>query len=89
MPSYKVAHMREQGQDMIIVPLDPAFGRQTRSEQHGFVVELQQRANEAGLNGRVIPIWPGGFIAPPNWHPFFRTLPLQLVHANLNKVVHW
>lgn len=27
MPSYEVAHVHEQGQDLIIVPLDSQFGR--------------------------------------------------------------
>ena len=89
MPSFRVAHMREQGQDMVIVPMDSGFGHRTRTEQEGFIAEMQARAVAAGLRGRVAVVWPGGFIAPNPWHGFFRTLPVQLVHANCNKVLHW
>ncbi len=34
MPRLKVAHLREQGQDMIIVPLDRTFGSQSRHDQN-------------------------------------------------------
>lgn len=89
MPSFRVAHLREQGQDMVIVPMDSSFGQRTSSDQQGFVSEMQSRSVAAGLRGRVAVVWPGGFIAPNPWHPFFRDLSIQLVHANCNKIVTW
>lgn len=94
MPHYKVAHLREQGQDMIIIPLDSSFGHQSASEQDATIEELQSLASAAGLAGTVVPVWNSGgggmkFIAPKPWHPFFQGLSLAAVHSNLNKQISW
>lgn len=89
MATYKIAHLREQGQDMIIVPLDSSFDYKTQSEQNEIVSALQWCARSAGLAGTVVPVWRSGssqrFIAPQNWHPFFRSLSYSTIIANLNK----
>lgn len=94
MPSFEVAHLREQGQDMVIIPLDYDFELKTPSEQQAAVTELQLRARAAGLAGRVVVIWDAGggrakFIAPQPWHPFFRNLSLASVVRNINKMLSW
>ncbi len=33
MAQYKIAHLREQGQDMIIIPLDNSFEHKTQHDQ--------------------------------------------------------
>src|ERR1700730_13380206 len=94
MPSYKVAHVRQQGIDLIIVPLDRSFGSRMESEQQTFVADLQLRARSAGLAGTVVPVWDNGsgrmaFIAAPNWHAFFGSLSLRVVAANVDKRIYW
>lgn len=93
MPHLKIAHLRQQGQDMIIVPLDDNFGYKSDNEQHGAIAELQARSRNAGLAGTVVPVWEDGghmaFIAPRPWHPFFSSLDLQTVLANVNKELSW
>ncbi len=94
MPHFKIAHLRQQGQDMIIVPLDSSFAHKSQDDQHGAITELQLRARNAGLAGQVVAVWPTGggrmaFIAPQPWHPFFQGLSLQDVWANLNKELYW
>jgi hypothetical protein len=93
MPHYKIAHLREQGQDMIIIPLDHSFENKTDDEQQGIITELQLHARGAGLAGIVVPVWEIGgrmkFIAPRSWHPFFRGLSLQRVFASVNKELAW
>ena len=89
MPSYDVAHLHEQGQDMVIVPLDASFGRKSSADQDGFKQEFQRRSNAAGLRGTVCLVWDGAYIAPPPWRPFFRTLSVRDVQRNVNKVVSW
>ena len=94
MPRFDVAHIREQGVDLIIIPLDSAFGRKTSSDQHQIIEELQMRARAAGLAGTVVPVWDSGggrmaFIAPPKWHPFFTSLNLAFVATNVNKEFYW
>ncbi len=93
MPQLKVAHLREQGQDMIIIPLDQNFDYKSSADQNAALNELQMRASAAGLAGAVALIWLHGrgtkFMAPPPWHPFFRTLSLQSVWQSLNKTLSW
>jgi hypothetical protein len=89
MPSFDVAHLREQGQDMIIAPLERSFGQKSNSDQNLFMRQLQARANAAGLRGTVALVWDGGFLAIPQWHPFFRTLSLSRVMRSINRSVSW
>ena len=90
MVKYKIAHIREQGIDLIIAPLDSSFEHRTSQEQQEFISALQICATSTGLAGAVIPIWQYGnsvrFIAPPNWHPFFKSPGIyQRVIASINK----
>jgi hypothetical protein len=94
MPRFKVAHIREQGQDMIIVPLDSTFGGRVNSDQQSIASELQTRSRAAGLAGRVVPVWDKGrgrmgFFAPHTWHGFFASINLRWVCANINREIYW
>jgi hypothetical protein len=94
MPKLDVAHVREQGQDMIIVPLDDNFDQKSSSQQNAAVNQIQIAARSAGLAGRVVAIWEssGGrvkLIAPPQWHAFFRDIDLGWVMRNVNKSISW
>jgi len=94
MPRFKVAHVKEQGVDLIIVLLGGNFGSKSAPAQEAIANELQMRANSAGLAGTVVPVWKAGiqrmgFRAPMNWHPFFRKLTLRQVFQNLNKELSW
>jgi hypothetical protein len=76
------------------VPLNSSFGHKTPQDQDDITAELQAHASGAGLAGTVFPVWDAGggrmaFKAPPNWHPFFRSLSLHSVHANINKEIYW
>lgn len=89
MANFKVAHIREQGVDLIIVPLESSFGRKSDADQNEIIESLQMCANSAGLAGTVIPVWREGsghrFIAPNNWHAFFRSCGWNDIIRNLNK----
>jgi len=94
MPRLKIAHLCQQGQNMVIVPLDSSFGCKSQEEQAEAIEELQMRSHAAGLAGRVVPVWDGGggrmsFIAPRPWHSFFRSLNLFAVPRNINKELSW
>lgn len=94
MPNLKVAHVRQQGVDLIIAPLDHDFGYKTPQDQREIVGEIQVRARSAGLAGTVVPVWDSGggrmsFIAPQPWHPFFRSLSLRSVWSNVNREISW
>lgn len=93
MPQYRIAHLREQGQDLIIVPLEGTFGSLSSAAQDATVSELQVRVGAAGLRGTVVPVWPQSarmaFLAPPPWHPFFQSISLNFVMANINREISW
>jgi hypothetical protein len=94
MPSYKVAHVKEQGVDLIIIPLERRFGSLGNSAQNTQKQELQMRANSAGLAGTVVPVWDAGsnrmgFLAPNGFHPFFSGLSLYQVQKSINKEISW
>jgi hypothetical protein len=94
MPNLKVAHVRQQGIDLVIAPLERDFGYKTTQDQQEIIGEIQLRSRSAGLAGTVVPVWDNGggrmaFIAPNNWHPFFRGLSLRSVWANVNRELSW
>ncbi|EKN6017385.1 hypothetical protein [Yersinia enterocolitica] len=86
---YKVAHIREQGVDLIITPLESSFDNKSSQSQNDFIQYLQGHAESAGLAGTVVPVWLCGsrmkFIAPSGYHPFFRGLTWNSVLQNINK----
>ncbi len=94
MPTFEVAHIKEQGVDLIIIPLDSNFRFKTPHQQNEVVGELQTRATSAGLAGTVVPVWDSGggrmaFLAPRPWHPFFRSLTWPVVTASINRKLYW
>lgn len=91
MSQWHVAHIRQQGVDLIIVPLDGQFEYKTAQEQQRTISALQAAANSAGLAGTVVPIWRVGnqsrFIAPRPWHPFFKSLSWNQILSSRNKML--
>lgn len=90
MTTFEVAHLREQGQNMIIVVVSPRFGNSGASEQDRICRQLQIAASSAGLAGTVVPVWDSGggrmgFLAPRPWHSYFRSLSLHTVAMNINR----
>jgi len=94
MPRFDVAHIRKQGVDLIIIPLDDSFRFKSQDDKLAVTSELQQRASAAGLGGTVVPVWDDGggrmaFIAPTKWHSYFKSISLSFVAANINRELYW
>ena len=92
MTTFEVAHLREQGQDIIIIVVSSAFGTFSPQEQNRICGLLQEAASSAGLAGTVVPVWDAsfgrmGFLAPRPWQPFFRGLSLQDVARSINRTL--
>lgn len=88
--TFDVAHVKEQGVDLIIVFVASSFGHKTNHEQNEVCASLQACATAAGLAGTVVPVWDTGggrmgFLAPQNFHPFFRSVSLADVAVSINK----
>ena len=71
MTTIEIAHIREQGQDMILVPVDNSFGYKSPQEKTAAVSELERRATSAGLRGRVAVLWEFRF----HWTPPVASVP--------------
>ena len=88
MANYKVAHLREQGVDLVIIPLDSSFGYKSSSDQNEIIDALQACSSGAGLAGTVVPVWLSGstrhWICHRNWNPFFETFDWDDLMENLN-----
>lgn len=99
MPRFEVAWIKEKdnhGNDvyLVIIPLESAFGTKSGTDQQQIISDLQIRANSSGLAGTVVPVWDSGlgrmgFIAPPAWHPYFRSVTLERIAASINKQLSW
>jgi len=89
MATFKIAHIKEQGTNVIIVPLTPSFGKRDDAARQHIIDLLQDAAVQASLRGRVIPMWQerdaAHYVAPPDWIPFFKTLKWKIVMRNLNR----
>jgi hypothetical protein len=89
MTTFEVAHLHEQGQDIIIVVVSSSFGHKSTLEQRQVADAIQSCASAANLRGTVVPVWDSGgqmgFLAPQQWHPFFRSMSLADVAANINR----
>jgi hypothetical protein len=84
--------MKVQGVDLIIVFVNPNLGDRPASEQQYVVNSLQLCARAAGLAGNVIPVWQDNFgrlnfIAPPNQHPFFKSVTFQYLYGHVNRTL--
>ena len=86
---FDVAHINEQGQNMIIFTLDSSFGCKTAAQQNQICASLQARANSAGMVGKAVIFWKQGgkvyFIGPRPWHPFLKSLSYDQVVRSINK----
>ena len=90
MTTFDVAHLREQGQNLIIVPVNRDYGSKTSTEQEQILLELELAANRAGLAGHAVAVWDAGsgrmaFRGPSAWRSFLEGLSLPLIAANINK----
>ena len=94
MPHFRVAQVRRIGVELLIVPMAPAFGRQTPAAQTDLVNELQAQAVKAELPGAVVPVWehePGRlrFLARPELHPALKGLSVARLRQMLNRDLSW
>ncbi|MFL5487342.1 MAG: hypothetical protein ACJ8AJ_02555 [Gemmatimonadaceae bacterium] len=89
MPTFQVAHLQREGQEVIIVPVDRSFGKRSPAEQGRIQEAFQRSAAAAEMRGVVVPVWEDAsgrmaFRAPPPWHEFFRSIDMVYVATALN-----
>jgi hypothetical protein len=90
MPTFQVAHLRRDGKDVIIVPVDRSFGVRPPAEQARIQEAFQRSAAAVDIPGVVVPVWEDSsgrmaFRAPPPWHEFFKSIDMVYVATALNR----
>ncbi len=89
LATFKIAHIKEQGINIIIIPMATSFGDRSESDRFEIIELLQAAAVSAQLRGKVVPMWQEErgykFIAPPEWQPYFRTVKWKDLKKNLNR----
>jgi hypothetical protein len=90
MPTFQVAHLRHDGRDVIIVPVDRSFGKRPPAEQARIQEAFQRSAAAVDMPGVVVPVWEDStgrmaFRAPPPWHDFLKSIDMIYVATALNR----
>ncbi len=93
MPNHKIAVIKHDSMELIVVPLDTVFEYKAQDKKLAFRAELQSHAEDAGFTGSICLVWPyaGGmkFLAPRAAHEFFATLSMAKVWAQVNMELVW
>jgi hypothetical protein len=88
---FDVAHLREQGQDMIVIPLSSSVQYKSNQQRNELMYVLQRCASSAGLAGTVVIVWDNGgrtmFMAPQQWQSFFRSIDMLWIAKNINRTL--
>jgi hypothetical protein len=89
-----VAHVREQGHDMIIVPLDASFGERTTTQQNAAIAAIRRAAASAGMQGTIVIFWEDAsgrmnFLGPLPSSPFLQEIDMRWIAANINRQLIW
>src|ERR1700687_238931 len=90
MTTFQVAHLRRDGQDVVIVPVDRWLGRRSPAEQARIQEAFQRSAAAPEMPGVVVPVWEDAsgrmaFRDPPPWHEFFKSIDMVYVATALNR----
>jgi hypothetical protein len=94
MPRYKVAHIKEQGVDLVIVFVESSFPVEGNRVQNEMIAQMELKVKAAGLAGDVVPVWKNpngtsGFIAKESQHAFFKSISFDSLAKNINKELSW
>jgi hypothetical protein len=92
METFEIAHLNIQSVNVIIVFVASAFECKAPREQDAIHSALQVAATSAGLAGNVVLVWLDHFgrmkfLAPPQQHPFFRTVSYEQLYSQANRTL--
>ena len=85
----QIAHIKEQGQDMIFIPMNSKFGARSTKDQYLIVDALESCARNARLAGGVAVLWESNertySIGPKPWQIFLKSIDMNYVKRRVNK----
>jgi hypothetical protein len=86
---YRVAHVRHQNSNMVIVHVNPSFFYGSNQDQQRWFTAIQQCVRSVNLAGQTIVVTSDNgrfrFYGPNSWHNFLRTIDMSWVNARINK----
>lgn len=86
---YRVAHVRHQHSNMVIVIINPSFFYGSGNDQQRWFTAIQQCVRSVNLAGQTIVVTSDNgrfrFYGPNNWHSFLRTIDMNWVTSRVNK----
>ena len=86
---YKIAHVKHQGSNMVLVWVNRSFFYGSSQDQARWSTAIQQCVRSANLAGQTLLVTEDSgrfrFYGPNTWHNFLRTIDMAWVRARLNK----
>lgn len=86
---YRVAHVRHQGSNMVIVIINPSFFYGSGQDQQRWFTGIQQCVRSVNLAGQTLVVANDNgryrFYGPNSWHNFMRTIDMSWVNSRVNK----
>lgn len=91
---FKFTRLRELKTDLILVPLESAFGTKPRVEQQWLIDRIGKAARDMQMPGVVILVWDRGdgrigFRAPLSLHSYVKTLSLVEIMSRIDGTLGW
>lgn len=88
---FDVAHINQQGQNMIVIPLNSNAQYKSDQQLNELMYLLQKCATSAGLAGTVVIVWTSNngmmFMGPRQWQNFLRSIDMLWVAKNINRTL--
>lgn len=91
MPKFPVAHLKEQGQDLVVIFVSSAMRYKTLQERQATLEDFQASSLAAGLAGTAALAWEFGsrleYFCAPAFQTFFSSLSYEDLTANINRTL--
>ena len=88
---YKVAHVKHQNANMVIVLVSPRFFNGSSADQRRWFTGIEQCVRSVNLAGQTLLVTNDNgryrYYGPNAWHDFLRTTNINWVDARINKSI--
>jgi len=86
---YRVAHVKHQNSNMVIVIVNPRFFHASNQQQAKWFTAVQQCVRSVKLAGQTLVVTNDNgrfrYYGPNNWHNFLSTIDMNWVNSRVNK----
>lgn len=89
METFQVAHIKHDGQDVILVLVTNSFASNTTAKKNEIYAAMQSAATSAGLAGGVVLVWDqsGRPVSwgPTAWQSYLSSITWDYILSNVNR----